>query len=63
MFKDPGKFLAVVADNAMFLLMCLVVFAGIFGIALLLEKLWLKPEKQSPAGWPMWASSPPSLPC
>lgn len=49
MFKDPGKFLAVVADNAMFLLMCLVVFAGIFGIALLLEKLWLKPEKQSPA--------------
>ena len=49
MFKDPGKFLAAVADNVMFLLMCLVVFAGIFGVALLLEKLWLKPEKQSPA--------------
>ena len=49
MFKDPGKFLAAVADNVMFLLMCLVVFAGIFGGGLLLGKLWLKPGKQSPA--------------
>ena len=49
MFNDPGKLFAAVVDNAMFLLMCLVVFAGIFAVAVLLERLWLKPEKQSPA--------------
>lgn len=49
MFNDPGKLFAAVVDNAMFLLMCLVVFAGIFAAAVLLERLWLKPEKQSPA--------------
>ena len=32
-----------------FLLMCLGIFAGIFAAALAVEKLWLKPEKQSPA--------------
>ena len=49
MLNDPGKLWAAVVDNAMFLLMCLVVFAGIFAVAVLLERLWLKPEKQSPA--------------
>lgn len=49
MLNDPGKLLAAIADNAMFLLMCLVVFAGIFVLAIMLERLWLKPEKQSPA--------------
>lgn len=49
MFNDPGKLFAAVADNAMFLLVCLAVFAGIFAVAVLLERLWLKPEKQSPA--------------
>ena len=33
----------------MFLLVCLLVFVGIFAAAMLLERLWLKPEKQSPA--------------
>ena len=49
MLKDPGKLLAAVVDNAVFLLVCLLVFAGIFAVAALLERLWLKPEKQSPA--------------
>lgn len=49
MLSDPGKLWAAVVDNAMFLLMCVVVFAGIFAVAVLLERLWLKPEKQSPA--------------
>ena len=29
--------------------MCLAVFAGIFALAIMMERLWLKPEKQSPA--------------
>ena len=49
MFNDPGKLFAAVVDNVTFLLMCLAVFAGIFALAILLERLWLKPEKQSPA--------------
>lgn len=46
---DFGKLWAAVQDNVMFLLACLLVFAGIFVVAVLLERLWLKPEKQSPA--------------
>ena len=46
---DFGKLWAAVQDNVMFLLVCLLVFAGIFVVAVLLERLWLKPEKQSPA--------------
>ena len=49
MLENPEKLLAAVVDNAMFLLMCLAVFAGVFALAVLLERLWLKPEKQSPA--------------
>lgn len=49
MLKDPEKLLAAIADNTIFLLMCLVVFVGIFALAIIMERLWLKPEKQSPA--------------
>lgn len=49
MLENLSKLWAAVQENVMFLLMCLLVFAGIFVAALLLEKLWLKPEKQSPA--------------
>lgn len=49
MLKDPEKLLAAIADNTVFLLMCLAVFAGIFALAIMMERLWLKPEKQSPA--------------
>lgn len=49
MLENLSKLWAAVQGNVMFLLMCLLVFAGIFVAALLLEKLWLKPEKQSPA--------------
>ena len=49
MLENLSKLWAAVQENVMFLLMCLLVFAGIFVVALLLEKLWLKPEKQSPA--------------
>lgn len=44
-----GELWAAVQDNVMFLLVCLLVFAGVFAAAVLLERLWLKPEKQSPA--------------
>lgn len=49
MLENLAKLWAAVQENVMFLLMCLLVFAGIFAAALLMEKLWLKPEKQSPA--------------
>lgn len=49
MLENLSKLWAAVQENVMFLLMCLLVFAGIFAAALLLEKLWLKPVKQSPA--------------
>lgn len=49
MLENLSKLWAAVQGNVMFLLMCLLVFAGIFVAALLLEWLWLKPEKQSPA--------------
>lgn len=49
MLENLAKLWAAVQENVMFLLMCLLVFAGIFVAALLLEKLWFKPEKQSPA--------------
>ena len=49
MLENLSKLWAAVQDNVMFLLMSLAVFAGVFALALALEKLWLKPEKQSPA--------------
>ena len=49
MLENLGKLWAAVQENVVFLLVCLAVFAGIFVVAMLLERLWLKPEKQSPA--------------
>ena len=49
MLENLSKLWTAVQENVVFLLACLLVFAGIFAVALLLEKLWLKPEKQSPA--------------
>jgi len=36
-------------ENASFLLVCLLIFAAVFLIALLFERLWLKPKKMAPA--------------
>lgn len=49
MLENLAKLWTQVQDNVVFLLVCLLVFAGVFVVALLLERLWLKPEKQSPA--------------
>ena len=47
MLEKFSKLWSAVQDNVVFLLMSLAVFAGIFLVALALERLWLKPEKQS----------------
>lgn len=49
MLENLSELWAAVQENVVFLLVCLAVFAGIFTVAMLLERLWLKPEKQSPA--------------
>ena len=49
MLENLKELWAAVQDNVVFLLVCAAVFAGIFAVALALEKLWLKPPKQSPA--------------
>lgn len=49
MLENLKKLWTQVQDNVAFLLVCLLVFVGIFVVATLLERLWLKPEKQSPA--------------
>lgn len=49
MLENLSKLWTQVQDNLVFLLVSLAVFAAIFAVAMLLEKLWLKPEKQSPA--------------
>ncbi len=38
-----------VQENVVFLLVCLLIFVGLFVIALLVERLWLKPHKVSAA--------------
>jgi riboflavin transporter FmnP len=38
-----------VQDNVAFLGMCLLVFVGLFVVAILLERLWLHPVRQTPA--------------
>ena len=38
-----------VQENISFLLVCLLIFVGLFVIALLVERLWLKPKKLSAA--------------
>lgn len=40
---------AAAQDNVGYLLVCLLVFVGLFVIAVLVERLWLKPKKQSAA--------------
>ena len=49
MLENLGKLWADVQENVMYVLVFLLIFAAIFLIAAALEKLWLKPEKQSPA--------------
>ena len=49
MLENLKELWAAVQDNVVFLLVCAAVFAGVFAVALALEKLWLKPPKQSPA--------------
>ena len=49
MLEKLSKLWTAVQDNVVFLLVCLLVFAAIFAVAMLLERLWLKPEKQSAA--------------
>lgn len=48
MFDFAGLW-EVAQDNLLFLLMCLLVFAGLFAAAVLMERLWLKTPKQSAA--------------
>lgn len=40
---------ATAKDNVGYLLVCLLVFVGVFVVATLVERLWLKPTRQSPA--------------
>ena len=43
------KLMQDISENLMYVLVFLLIFAAIFAVAMALEKLWLKPEKQSPA--------------
>ena len=49
MFDHLKDLWAAVQDNVLFLLMCLLVFVGLFLVALAAEKLWLKTPKQPAA--------------
>ncbi|MDE6259745.1 MAG: ECF transporter S component [Oscillospiraceae bacterium] len=49
MLEKLGKLWTQVQDNVMYVLVFLLIAAAIFAVATALEKLWLKPEKQSPA--------------
>ena len=49
MLENWGKLWATVLDNVLYVLVFLLIFAAIFAVAMALERLWLKPEKQSPA--------------
>ena len=49
MFEGLKNLWLAVQDNVLFLLTCLLIFAGLFVVALLAEKLWLKPPKVSAA--------------
>ena len=49
MLEKLGVLWSEMQENVTFLLVCLLVFAGLFVVALLLEKLWLKTPKQSAA--------------
>ena len=49
MLEKLGSLWSAVQENVTFLLVCLLVFAGLFVAALLVERLWLKTVKQSAA--------------
>ena len=49
MLEKLGVLWSEMQENVTFLLVCLLVFAGLFVVALLLEKLWLRTPKQSAA--------------
>lgn len=49
MLETWGKLWADIADNLLYVMVFLLIFAAIFAVAMLLERVWLKPEKQSPA--------------
>ena len=43
------KLMQDISENLMYVLVFLLIFAAIFAVAMALEKLWLKPERQSSA--------------
>ncbi len=49
MLENLSNLWAAVRENVMYLLIFLLIFVAIFAAAAALEKLWLKPERQSPA--------------
>ena len=49
MLEKLGTLWSAAQENVTFLLVCLLVFAGLFAIALVLEKFWLKTPRQSAA--------------
>lgn len=49
MLENLSKLWAAVQENVMYLLVFLLIFVAIFAVATALERLWLKPERQSPA--------------
>ena len=49
MLENWGKLWGTVLDNVLYVLVFLLIFAAIFAVAMVLERVWLKPERQSPA--------------
>lgn len=49
MLENLQKLWAAVRENVSFLLVCLAVFLALFVVAMLVERLWLKPPRQSSA--------------
>ena len=49
MLENWSKLWGTVLDNVLYVMVFLLIFAAIFAVAMALEKLWLKPERQSPA--------------
>lgn len=47
--ENLSKLWATVQDNVLYVLVCLLVFVGLFLIATAVERLWLKTERQSAA--------------
>lgn len=49
MLENLSKLWAAVQDNVVYVLVCLLVFAALFFIAMAVERLWLKPTPQPAA--------------